>query len=351
MVRAVEIAGRKVGPGQPCLMIAEAGVNHNGDVAMAKQLIDAAVAANADAVKFQSFQADRLVTATAPKARYQLRTTDERESQFEMLRRLELSPGATRLLADHCAQRGILFLSTPFDEESADRLSELGVAAFKISSGDLTNLPLLTHVAKKGKPMILSTGMSTLDEVRTAARAVQAAGAGGLIVLHCVSSYPAAAADANLRAMHTMASALRLPVGYSDHTMGIEVALGAAALGACVLEKHLTLDRGLPGPDQAASAEPDEFADLVRGVRVIAAALGDGRKVPTSSEREVTEVARRSLVAARDIPVGSTLTGDVIALKRPGTGLPPAMLLRLVGRKASRDIPADTVLTLEMVSP
>jgi len=350
VVSPIELAGRMVGPGHPCFIVAEAGVNHNGDITLAKRLIDAAAEAGADAVKFQTFQAERLVTATAPKARYQTRTTDGGESQLEMLRRLELSPHAHRLLADYCRQRRVLFLSTPFDEKSADLLSELGVAAFKVSSGDLTNLPLLTHVARKGKPVILSTGMSTLHEVKTAVRAVQAAGVGSLIILHCVSSYPAAAADANLRAMHTMAAALKLPVGYSDHTMGIEVALGAAALGACVLEKHLTLDRTLPGPDQAASVEPAEFATLVHGVRLIEAALGDGRKVPTPDEREVAEVARRSLVAARHIPVGTTLTEELIAVKRPGTGLPPAMLPEVVGRRALKDIAEGTVLTRDMVA-
>ena len=345
----VEIAGRLIGPGQPCFIIAEAGVNHNGEVKLAKQLVDAAVEAKADAVKFQTFKAERLATASAPKARYQWQTTRREESQLEMLRRLELSPDAHRELADYCRRRGILFLSTPFDPESVELLAALGVAAFKVSSGDLTNLPLLMHVAGKGKPMIVSTGMSTLSEVEAAIHAIRQASECGVVLLHCVSSYPAPAASVNLLAMHTMASAFHLPVGYSDHTMGIEVALAAVALGACVIEKHLTLDRRLSGPDHAASIEPAELVALVRGIRLIESALGDGRKVPAPEERDVAAVARKSLVAARHIPSGSTLTEEVIAVKRPGTGLPPAMLRQVVGRRARHDIPADTILTLEMV--
>lgn len=345
----VEIAGRTVGPGHPCFLIAEAGVNHNGDLELARQLVEAAVRAQVDAVKFQTFKAERLVIPDAPKATYQVETTADGESQFDMLRRLELSPDAHRALANYCRERGMLFLSTPFDEQSADLLADLDVAAFKISSGDLTNLPLLAHVARKGKPMIVSTGMSTLREAETAVRTVQAAGPVGLVLLHCVSNYPAHPADANLRAMHTMASAFHLPVGYSDHTMGIEVALAAVALGACVIEKHLTLDRRLSGPDHAASIEPAELVALVRGIRLIESALGDGRKVPAPEERDVAAVARKSLVAARHIPSGSTLTEEAIAVKRPGTGLPPAMLRQVVGRRARHDIPADTILTLEML--
>jgi len=348
-VKPVDIAGRLIGPGQPCFIVAEAGVNHNGELASAKRLVDAAVAARADAVKFQTFRATRLATARAPKAPYQQQRTGSEESQVDMLRRLELSPAAHLELADYCRKRGIVFLSTPFDGESADLLDELGVAAFKISSGDLTNLPFLAHVARKGKPMIISTGMSTLNEVEAAVRAAQAARAPGLVLLHCVSSYPADPASVNLRAMRTMADAFRLPVGYSDHTLGIDVALAAVALGACLLEKHLTLDQRLPGPDHAASIEPDAFAALVRGARLVESALGDGRKAPTAAEGDVAAVARKSLVAAQDIPSGTTLTEALIAIKRPGTGLPPTMLGRVIGRRARQDIPADTLLTREMV--
>ena len=344
------IAGRRIGPGEPCFIIAEAGVNHNGDLALAKRLIEAAAEAGADAVKFQTFRGERLVSPTARKAAYQMAATGAEESQLDMIQRLELPPEAFGELKRHCEARGALFLSTPFDAESADLLEALGVAAFKIPSGELTNPALLSHVGRKGKPVILSTGMATLDEVRAAVDTLRRAGARELAVLHCVSSYPADPADANLRAMATLAEAFHVPVGYSDHTPGIEVALAAAALGACVIEKHVTLDRTLPGPDHRASLEPGEFAALVRGVRTVESALGDGRKRPAPSEADTAAVARRSLVAARDVPVGATLTEDALAVLRPGTGLSPALRDQVLGRTATRRIPAGTPLTWEMVS-
>lgn len=349
MVGSLQIAGRAIGPGRPCFIIAEAGVNHNGDLALAKQLIDAATAAQADAVKFQTFDAERLASATAPKAAYQLRATNPAESQREMLRRLELSEPIHRELIAHSAKRGILFLSTPFDEISADLLDGLGMPAFKIPSGEITNLPFLAHVARQGKPMIVSTGMATLAEVEAAVRTIQAIHQQGLVLLQCVSNYPADPAEANLRAMQTMAEAFGVPVGYSDHTPGLAVALAAVALGACVVEKHLTLDRGLPGPDHRVSLEPDEFSALVQGIRTVEAALGHGRKEPAPSEAGTAAVARKSLVAARDIPAGSTLTEAFVVIQRPGTGLPPSMLTQVVGRKAMKAIPAGTVLTQDMV--
>ena len=349
MVGVVNIAGRPVGPGQPCLIIAEAGVNHNGSLEMARRLVDVAVQVGADVVKFQSFKAERLVTPNAPKADYQLRTTEANESQLDMLRRLEISPEAHRNLMDYCQQMGILFMSTPFDEENADLLAELGVAAFKIPSGEISNLPFLAYVAQKRKPMIVSTGMSSMDEVAAAVQTIKEGGNQDVVLLHCVSNYPADPADANLRAMRTIAAAFNVPIGYSDHTPGIEVALAAVALGACVIEKHFTLDRDLPGPDHQVSLEPSELAALVRGVRTVELALGEDRKVPTPSELEVAAKVRKSLVAARDIPAGTTLTADLITIKRPGTGLPPSMRPLLVGRKAKKDITAGSLLTLEMV--
>ncbi len=349
VMAAVDIAGRTVGPGHPCFIIAEAGVNHNGDLALAKRLIEAAAKAGADAVKFQTFRGERLVSPTARKAAYQTAATGAHESQLDMIRRLELPDVAFGELKRHCTACGVLFLSTPFDEESADLLEDLGVAAFKIPSGEVTNLPLLAHVGRKGKPVILSTGMSTLEEVRAAVDTLRQAGAQDVVVLHCVSSYPADPADANLRAMATLADAFHAPVGYSDHTPGIEVALAAAALGACVIEKHVTLDRTLPGPDHRASLEPVELAALIRGVRTVESALGDGRKRPVPSEADTAAVARRSLVAARDVPAGATLTEDTLAVLRPGTGLSPALRARVVGRIAKVHIPAGTPLTWEMV--
>lgn len=348
-MRGIEIAGRQVGPGNPCFIIAEAGVNHNGSVEMATQLVDVAARVGASAVKFQTFKAECIVTPGAPKAGYQLETTGFSESQYEMLRRLELSPDAHRILISHCEEKGILFMSSPFDEESADFLDSVDVAAFKIPSPEITNLPFLEHVARKGRPMIISTGMATLGEVEAAVGAVHQAGNRKVALLHCVSVYPANPKDVNLRAMATMAGAFDVPVGYSDHTRGIEVALAAVALGACVIEKHFTLDRSLPGPDHRASLEPSELKALVRGIRIVEEALGHGRKEPVSSEAHTAAVARKSLVAARNIPAGMILTKELIAIKRPGTGLRPDMRRYLLGRKVKVDVPADTFFTLEML--
>ena len=350
VVEPIKIANRLIGPGHPCFVIAEAGVNHNGNLETALGLIDAAAEAGADAVKFQTFVAERLVTRDAPKAEYQTRLTGAGESQYEMLRRLQLSPEAHRSLMDHCREKGILFLSTPFDEESAELLEKLDVAAFKISSGEITNLPFLSHLARKNRPMIISTGMSELSEVESAVHAIAAAGNHSFILLQCVSSYPANPADANLRAMSTMERAFDAPVGYSDHTPGIAVAIGAVALGACLIEKHLTLDRTSPGPDHQASLEPDELRALIEGIRAVEAALGHGRKEPAAIEANTAAVARKSLVAARDIPAGTILTEEMIAIKRPGTGLPPSMLPNLVGRAARTDISANSLLQLELLA-
>jgi len=349
-MKPVRIGDRCIGPEQPVFVIAEAGVNHNGDVDLALKLVDAAAEAGADAVKFQTFKAERLVSPDAPKAAYQVETTGGGESQFDMLKRLELSEKAHWKILAHARQRGILMLSTPFDAESADFLDRLGLAAFKIGSGEITNLPLLAHIAAKGKPLILSTGMSWLAEVAEAVRTVRDAGARDLVLLHCLSNYPADPRDVNLRAMRTMADAFGVPVGYSDHTVGNEVALAAVALGACVIEKHFTLDRSLPGPDHKASLEPAELTALVRGIRVVEQALGHGRKEPTAAEADTARVARKSLVMARDAQAGTVLTEDMVAIKRPGTGLPPATLKDVVGRTLRQDVKAGTVINLAMLA-
>jgi N,N'-diacetyllegionaminate synthase len=346
----IDVPGCKPELDQPCFIIAEAGVNHNGSLETARRLIDAAVQAGADAVKFQTFKADRLVTSEAPKAKYQIHTTDATESQYEMLHRLELSFEAHCELMAYCQEKDILFLSSPFDEESADLLMKLEVAAFKIPSGELTNLPFLDYVARKGKPMIVSTGMAYLGEVEAAVHTIEKAGNQDLVLLHCVSNYPAEPADVNLRAMLTMATAFGVPIGYSDHTLGTEVALAAVAMGACVIEKHFTLDRNLPGPDHRSSLEPIELAAMVQGIRKVESALGHGRKEPVPNEAETTAVARKSLVAARDIAAGTKMTEELMAIKRPGTGMPPFMRPYLVGRTARTDIPAGTLLTLEMLA-
>ena len=341
---AIALGGRRIGPGHPCFIIAEAGVNHNGDVGLAERLVDAAIETGADAVKFQTFTAERLVTPKAPNADYQAAVTDAAESQVAMLRKLELSREAHVRLFEYARRRGITFLSTPFDEQSADLLDDLGVPLFKIASGEITNLLLLEHVARKRKPMVVSTGMSTLDEVGEAVRVIHKAGCPALALLHCTSNYPADPADSNLNAMITMRQAFDLPVGYSDHTPGLEVAVAAVALGASVLEKHLTLSREMPGPDHRASLEPGDFAAMVRAVRSVETALGDGIKRPMESERNTRAIARRSLVAATDLPAGTVLQAHHLAAKRPGLGLPPGELARLVGRRLTKSLQADDMI-------
>jgi len=343
-VHAVKIGRFLIGDKQRCFIIAEAGVNHNGDLRKAKRLIEAAKKAGADAVKFQTFKTEKLVTRDAPKAGYQIRNMGSAESQFQMLRKLELSKIDFKILFKHCQKNRILFLSSPFDEESADLLEALGAPAFKIGSGEITNFPLLRHVARKRKPIILSTGMSNLKEVKEAVYVIQKAGCRQIVLLHCVSNYPADPKDTNLRAMETMRNKFRLLVGFSDHTLGITVSLAAVAFGACIIEKHLTLDRKMQGPDHAASLEPEEFAQLVGGIRTIESSLGDGKKVPARSERNTALVARRSLVAASKIRAGQVITRSCVEIKRPGSGLRPALLKKILGRRANTDIPSGTLL-------
>jgi N,N'-diacetyllegionaminate synthase len=340
------IGRHSIGGSAPCFVIAEAGVNHNGSVKLAKELIDAAADAGADAVKFQTFRAESLAAADAPVADYQ-RPAGATDRQVDMLRELELEPAAFRELSDHAASRDILFLSTAFDEESADLLESLDVPAFKIPSGELTNHDFLRQMAARNRPIIVSTGMSRLGEVESALSTIRATGNEQIILLHCVSEYPAAPATANLRAMQTMRAAFGVPVGFSDHTLGIEVSLAAATLGAAVIEKHLTLDCSLPGPDHAASLEPAAMKALVHGIRSVQAALGSGVKEPTEGEIEVAAAARRSLVARRPIKAGEILTHDSLIALRPGTGLPPSAAAYIVGRRAKRDVAAGTVLSMD----
>jgi N,N'-diacetyllegionaminate synthase len=327
-------------------IIAEAGVNHNGDIRLAHGLVDAAADAGADLVKFQTFSAARLVTAAARKADYQLATTDRAESQQEMIRRLELTPQMHEELIAHCERRGIRFFSSAFDLESIDLLARLGLDRFKIPSGEITNLPYLRHVGRQRLPVILSTGMATLAEVEAAMDVLVTSGVQreSITVLHCNTEYPTPMTDVNLRAMQSMQRALGVPVGYSDHTAGIEVAVAAVALGATVIEKHLTLDRTLPGPDHRASLEPAQFGAMVAAIRNIERALGDDLKQPSPSEQKNIAVARKSIVAARPIRKGEVLTEAHLAAKRPGTGLSPMLWDELIGRTASRDFAADEPL-------
>ena len=338
------VGRRVIADGAPAFVIAEAGVNHNGDAALARRLVDIAAEARADAVKFQAFSTDALVSTQAPKAAYQRETTGADETQHEMLRRLELTSAQQASLARAAADRGLVFFSSVFDEASVDALDAIGVPLFKVPSGEITNLPLLRRVAGKGKPIILSTGMSTMDEVADAVAAIHDAGDPPLALLHCVSAYPAPAAETNLRAMDTLRERFQVPVGLSDHTLGIAVALAAVARGACIIEKHFTVDRSLPGPDHRASLSPPELRELVGSIRTVEASIGTGEKGPTPSELDTRRVARKSLVAARAIAAGETLTAELLRIKRPGTGISPAELSRAVGRRVRRDLVADEVI-------
>jgi N,N'-diacetyllegionaminate synthase len=330
------------------LIIAEAGVNHNGDLDMARQLIDVAASAGADLVKFQTFSADRLVTEHAKKADYQAHTTDAAESQHAMIRRLELTSGMHEALIAHCKVRGISFFSTGFDIESVDMLMQLGVDRLKVPSGELTNLPYLRHVGRIGKPVILSTGMATLGDTEAALAVLEDAGTprARITVLHCTTEYPTPMREVNLRAMSSLRDAFGVAVGYSDHTAGIEVAVAAVALGATVIEKHFTLDRSLPGPDHQASLEPAELAQMVNAIRNIEQAMGDGIKRPTPSELKNRPVARKSIVAACAIRAGERFTEGNLTVKRPGTGLSPMLWDDVLRYSATRDFAPNELIEL-----
>jgi N,N'-diacetyllegionaminate synthase len=330
------------------LVIAEAGVNHNGDLDLARQLVDVAARAGADVVKFQTFSADRLVTAAARQADYQTRNTGIEESQHAMLKRLELSRSDHLDLIAHCRSAGIEFFSTGFDTGSVDMLLELGARRIKIPSGELTNLPFLRHIGRAARDVILSTGMGTFDEVAAAVDALERAGTprARITVLHCTTNYPAGMEEVNLRAMAAMGEKLAVRVGYSDHTIGIEVALAAVALGATVIEKHFTIDRTLPGPDHKASLEPAELAAMVAGIRNVERALGTDEKRPSAAEIANRAVVRRSLVAARPIAAGEAFAADNLAVKRPGTGVSPMRWDEVVGRQAPRAFDTDEAIEL-----
>lgn len=329
------------------LIIAEAGVNHNGDPIRARQMVQVAAEAGADLVKFQTFSADRLVAVDAPKAAYQVRNTGG-GSQHAMIQQLELSRAAHELLIAECRSSGIGFLSSAFDLESLDLLVELGADRLKVPSGEITNLPYLRRVGSLGRPVILSSGMSTLGEIESALIVLEGAGTPRrlITVLHCNTDYPTPMEDVNLLAMRTIGAALGVAVGYSDHTTGIEVAVAAVALGAQVIEKHFTLDRTLPGPDHAASLEPEELKAMVQAIRNVERALGDGIKRPSGGELKNRSVARKSLVAARAIRAGELFSPDNLTAKRPGTGLSPMRWDEVIGRPAPRDFSPDEAVHL-----
>lgn len=345
----IEIAGRKIGSHYPCFIIAEAGVNHNGDIELAKQMVDVAAEAGADAVKFQTWVTEKLVMPNAPMAEYQSENLGIKQSQFEMLKQLELTYNEFREIKAYADQKGILFLSTPDEEDSADFLEQLGVPAFKIGSGEVTNLPFLHHVALKNSPIILSTGMSTLGEVEMAVSTIEMAGNQQLILLHCVSNYPADPADCNLRAITTLSTAFGYPVGFSDHTLGIDISIAAVARGACLIEKHFTLDKTMSGPDHRASLSPDELVALVQTIRLVESSIGNGVKRPVLSELKTKKVVQKSIVTRRAIRSGMRITLTDLALRRSSGGLSSAYLPLVVERQAACDLDANFLITLDVL--
>ncbi len=344
-IKPIKISSKIIGLNKPVFIIAEAGVNHNGSLHLAKKLVSEAKRAGADCVKFQTFKAERVVALNAPKAAYQLTVTPKKESQYEMLKKLELSESGHRKLADYCKKQKIIFLSTPYSNEDADFLSELGVPAFKIASGQIIELPFLRHLSKKAKPILLSTGMSTMREVEQAVKTIMDAGNNKIILLQCTTNYPSRIEDANLSAMAVMREKFKLNAGYSDHTIGSAAAVASVALGACVIEKHFTINKKLPGPDHSSSAVPAEFAAMVKDIRQAEKALGNGRKKPSRTEARNIKGMRRSIAAKLPIKSGSVITHEMLCFKRPATGLTPALADKLAGARARRDIPRDCFIS------
>lgn len=348
-MHCIKVGHLTVGEESPCLIIAEAGVNHNGDMALAKRLVEAAKVAGADAVKFQTFTTESVIIAQAPKAPYQRGTTDPAESQFTMLQKLRLSHDDFRRLKEHADRVGITFFSTPHDKRDIRFLVSLGVPMLKVPSMDIVNEPLLEEVGCQKLPVILSTGMATLFETERALTTLRQAGCPSIILLHCVTNYPIKDEEANLKVMDTLARAFGCVTGFSDHTVGTAVAVAAVARGAKVIEKHFTLDRTMSGPDHAASLDPGSFSQMVTDIRRVERALGSEVKRPLPAELENRKAMRRSLVATADIPVGTVLMREHLTLKRPGTGLGAELLPYLLGRPVKRMVPRDSLITLDML--
>lgn len=332
--------------GRPCIVIAEVGVNHNGNVEMAKKMVDSAVDAGADIVKFQSFKSEKEISRFAPKAPYQKKSTPSLENQLDMCKALELSENDLVLLKNYCIKKNIGFLCTAFESDSVDIIIDtLGLGTIKIPSGEITNIPLLEYIGERAEGVILSTGGSNMGEVSFAINAIEKGGCNDIVLLHCVTNYPAPYTDVNLKAIDSMRNAFFLPVGLSDHTIGISIPIAAATLGACAIEKHFTLDRNLPGPDHQASIEPDELANIVEAVRIVHSSLGDGKKRAMPSELPNLPLVRKSLVATRIIHPGEILTRDMVAVKRPETGISPGDLVKILGMRILKEITEDEPIT------
>lgn len=346
MKKRIKIGNKYVSKDGPVFIIAEAGVNHNGQLDLALQLIDAALEAGADAVKFQTFKAEQVVTGNGKMAEYQKKNIGKIGPQVEMLKKLEFNESWYPKIINYCRKKGIIFLSTPHGHiESADFLNKLGVAAFKIGSGDLTNKPLLEHIARFGKPMILGTGMATLEEVKNATGWIKEAGNNKVVFLHCTTNYPCPWEMVNLKAMQTMAKEIPdILVGYSDHTEGGIVSTMAVTLGACVIEKHITLDKNMCGPDHKASSDPIEFKTTVNALRNVSIIMGSAKKLPTQSEKKIISISRKSIVSLVNIKIGEKFTSKNIGIKRPGNGLAPKYYFKLIGGFAKKNIKADTLI-------
>ncbi len=343
----VRIGDRLVGPGEPVFIVAEAGVNHNGQVDLGKKLIDLAKVSGADAVKFQTFSTEKVITKYAEKADYQKLATGPVESQFDMIKKLELSHEEFTELFNHAKKKNIFFLSSPFDRDSVDLLDNLRVPVFKVASGEITNFPLLQYIAGKKKPIILSTGMSTIEETRDAIDTIRKSGVRDIVLLHCITGYPARIEDANLRTIVTLRDKFKLPVGFSDHTLSIAVPVAAVALGAVLVEKHFTLDRNLPGPDHKASLAPDQLKEMIAAIRDVEKALGTGRRKLTEDEEKIKNLVRRSVVARVNIARGEVITESMLDTKRPGTGIHPRHMNMIIGKRARRNIRRDEQIALE----
>jgi N,N'-diacetyllegionaminate synthase len=345
------IHDKKIGGKHPLFFIAEAGVNHNGSIGMGKQLIDIAVDSGADAVKFQTFKTENIITRKAPKSTYHIETTgdDDNQSWFDLLKTQEMSKNMHVELIEYCNNQGIIFLSTPYDEESADLLEDLNVPAYKIASTDTSNIPLLKYIAKKGSPMILSSAMATMEEVELAVSAVRSEGMNEIAVLQCTGNYPAKLSDTNLRVMQTYKEKLNCIVGYSDHTLDLINPVAATAMGAKVYEKHFTIDCSLPGPDHRMALEGDELKQTIKAIRDTESALGNPLKQVLESEKENRSKLRKSIVSKLNIIKDEIITMDMISFKRPGHGIQPVDLNSVIGKKALTDIPDGTVLLFEMI--
>jgi len=340
-------SSRFIGGNHPCIVVAEIGMNHNGELKLARQMIDSAKDCGADAVKFQIFTAEKLVTKGAKT--YGAIKDHLPEYQQEMYKKYELAEDEYRALRDYCDEKGILFLASVFDEENADLLERVGTCAYKIASCDITHLPMLRYIARKNKPIILSTGMSTLDEVRDAVEAIKSEGNEQIVLTHCISSYPAEIDKSNLRAITTLKEEFGLPVGYSDHTPGEVSAISAVTLGAKLIEKHFTTDKSLPGVDHHLSMDPKDMKQMIDDIHLIEPGLGTGEKVVTEAEKETRAMARRSIISKTDIPAGTTISKEMLIIKRPGTGIAPKYLDRVVGKIAVKDIGAEVLISEEML--